>query len=148
MLIFKWIKGTEDLTDVHYLRRVVFIEEQTVPEDRERIDHEDEASLHLLVCEGDKPIATGRIFMKDNKFTLQRIAVLKERRGEGLGKLVTEQLAAKCFEIGAGKVILSSQLHAKGFYEQLGFEAYGEEYMDAGIAHVSMYLNKPQPIGT
>jgi predicted GNAT family N-acyltransferase len=32
-------------------------------------------------------------------------------------------------------VALSAQTHALGFYERLGYAAYGEEFDDAGLPH-------------
>jgi hypothetical protein len=39
---------------------------------------------------------------------------------------------------GLKRVYLGSQKHAASFYEKLGFQAYGEEFVEAGIAHISM----------
>jgi len=38
-------------------------------------------------------------------------------------------------------VKLSSQVHAIGFYQNLGFDVRGEEYLDCGIPHIDMYLS-------
>jgi predicted GNAT family N-acyltransferase len=119
---------------------VVFCGEQNVPFERERIPLEDERSWHIIVYLDDVPVATGRVLPDGQKFILGRIATLKEHRGRGLGKLVTQKLTEKALEMGAVEVVLSSQTHAKGFYEQFGFEVCSDEYMDAGIPHVSMRL--------
>ncbi|MDR2166567.1 MAG: GNAT family N-acetyltransferase [Clostridiales bacterium] len=140
MIDCKWIQGARDLADVLAIRRVVFIEEQNVPYEEEGVPGEDEASWHLIVYSGGAAAATGRIFMNEGRFILQRIAVLKEFRGRGLGKLVTRKLIDKAFELGAKIIDISSQTHALSFYEAFGFKAYGEEYLDAGIAHYSMKL--------
>ena len=50
------VKTKEDYQKVLDIRRVVFIEEQRVPEDIE-IEYEDEA-FHVLVSDNDQPIAT------------------------------------------------------------------------------------------
>ena len=34
--------------------------------------------------------------------------------------------------------MLGAQTHAIGFYEKLGFTAFGPEYLDAGIPHRDM----------
>ena len=44
--------------------------------------------------------------------------------------------AAEC---GLESVDLDSQVHAIGFYQKLGFEIRGEEFMEAGIPHQNMY---------
>ena len=41
---------------------------------------------------------------------------------------------------GVTKVKLGAQTHALGFYERLGFTAYGPEFDDAGIPHREMVL--------
>jgi len=140
MINEKWIQGAGDLVDAHYIRQVVFMDEQNVPLDEEMIPWEDEISLHLVLYNGEEAAATGRIFMKDDKFVLQRIAVIKKERGKGLGRLVTQKLIDKCFEMGAEEITLSSQTHAVGLYEKLGFVGYTDVYMDAGIPHISMRL--------
>lgn len=35
-------------------------------------------------------------------------------------------------------IYLSAQLQAKGFYEKLGYLAYGDEYMDEHCPHIMM----------
>jgi len=37
-------------------------------------------------------------------------------------------------------VKLGAQIHALGFYQALGFQGVGAEYMDAGIPHLDMIL--------
>ena len=39
---------------------------------------------------------------------------------------------------GYGEVLLHAQVRVRGFYERLGFLAEGSEYVEEGIAHVSM----------
>ena len=43
-------------------------------------------------------------------------------------------------EEGLARAMLGAQLDALGFYEQLGFTAYGEVFDDAGIDHRNMEL--------
>jgi len=140
MIVYKWISGKQDdaLIDAYMIRRVVFIEEQAVPVEEEIIPWEEEISEHLTIYDKDKPVAVGRILLNNDKFILGRIAVLKEHRWQGFGRLVTQALIDKSVEMGATEVELSSQTHAIGLYEKLGFVAYGDEYMDAGIPHYSM----------
>ena len=41
-------------------------------------------------------------------------------------------------ERGLAAVDLHAQTHALGFYERLGYVAYGAEFLDAGIGHRAM----------
>ncbi|MEC9311775.1 MAG: GNAT family N-acetyltransferase, partial [Pseudomonadota bacterium] len=42
---------------------------------------------------------------------------------------------------GMSRAKLGAQLHARGFYEKLGFAATGPVYDDAGIDHRDMVLD-------
>jgi predicted GNAT family N-acyltransferase len=39
---------------------------------------------------------------------------------------------------GRPSVVLNAQTHARAFYEAHGFSAAGPEFMEAGIAHITM----------
>ncbi|WP_229666207.1 GNAT family N-acetyltransferase [Actibacterium pelagium] len=67
------------------------------------------------------------------------VAVMASHRGTGLGA----QIMKACLDIlatqpGVTRAYLSAQTNALGFYKKLGFNAYGEEYPDAGIPHMDM----------
>ncbi len=42
-------------------------------------------------------------------------------------------------EIGAEASMLHAQSYVTGLYARFGYEPFGEEYEEAGIAHRSMY---------
>ena len=44
-------------------------------------------------------------------------------------------IEARAAERGLRVVALSAQTHALGFYERLGYTAYGPEFDDAGLPH-------------
>jgi predicted GNAT family N-acyltransferase len=138
----KWIdaKNPETLEDAFCVRREVFIKEQNVPEEEE-IDAADFVSWHFVVYDNSKPVATGRIFKDGDIWLIGRIAVLKEHRGKRFGKLVVEKLLEKAVELQAGEVHVHAQTYAAGFYEKLGFVAYGETFMEANIEHIAMVKN-------
>lgn len=137
---FKWITPGGNLSDAFYIRTKVFIEEQQVPEDIE-IDDIDPRTDHLVLYIDDKPAATGRIVW-DSPVSLGRIAVLSEYRGSGLGAEIVTRLMEKIFERGESEVHIHAQTHALGFYEKLGFRAYGDVFDEAGIPHRSMVKKK------
>jgi len=136
-----WKKGSDDLRDAHEIRKMVFIEEQNVPEEVER-DKLDASATHIIFCNDDVPIATGRIIFKGDSCSLGRIAVIKEYRGKNIGKMLVENLVEKSFELGAHEIHIHAQKHAQGFYERLNFIPYGELFYEGGIPHVSMVLRK------
>ena len=137
MISIKWITGNTDLEDVHDIRRKVFIEEQHVPKELE-LDGTDGACIHLLVFENKIPVATGRILIEGNKFTLGRIAVLKEYRKQKYGGLVVKMLIRSSYNMGADMQYIHAQAYASDFYKKLGFIAYGNPFIEANIEHISM----------
>nr|WP_298412742.1 GNAT family N-acetyltransferase [uncultured Halomonas sp.] len=118
------------------IRRLVFIEEQAVPVDEEW-DGRDPQCLHFLVCRNDHAIATARLLSDGH---IGRVAVIKEARGQGIGEQLMRRIIASASQRGDREVLLDAQLHALSFYRKLGFEAFGAEFLDAGIPHRSMRL--------
>lgn len=135
MVSTKWFAEDDDLTDVHAIRRKVFIEEQNVSESDE-MDGTDGQALHLAVYDNGKAVATGRVLT--DGFVIGRVAVLKAYRGNHYGDLVMRMLIRKAYDMGGHEQVVHAQLGARGFYEKLGFVAFGEEYEEAGIPHINM----------
>lgn len=121
------------------IRRIVFIVGQNVPEAVERDGRDDEA-LHFIALDGDRPIGTARVLIDDGTGKIGRVAVLQEYRGRGNGKGLIRTMIDELRAMGLRQARLGSQTHAVGFYEALGFEAYGQEFLDAGIPHRNMAL--------
>jgi predicted GNAT family N-acyltransferase len=71
-------------------------------------------------------------------FIIGRVATVKSHRGRGIATGVMQALINACVTMGGQRQILHAQISARGFYEKLGFTAYGEEFCDAGILHIAM----------
>lgn len=136
----KWTTNTNTPTykDALAIRYKVFVDEQNVPADLE-IDEFENTSLHLVLYEAKKPIATARIYEQANEtYKVQRVAVLKEYRTSGVGTRLMKEIEEKAKLHKAIKLTLGSQNTAIPFYEKLGYEVSSNEFMDAGIPHHSM----------
>lgn len=129
--------GLENLPQAAAIRQEVFVEEQGF---HNEFDDIDPIAVHLLVLEGENPVAVGRTFPDETGkiWHLGRICVRKPWRGCHLGRKVMEELEAAAKERGAEKLVLSAQVQAKGFYEKLGYHPYGEEYLDEFCPHIAM----------
>lgn len=131
------VSVTDDLETCLEIRRRVFVLEQAVPIELER-DEFDATAAHFLVRQDGKAVGTARIVIKGEDAKIGRVAVLREargtRQGQALIKACVEWAAAK----GLKRAILGAQVSAIGFYEKLGFTAFGDVFDDAGIDHVMM----------
>ena len=134
------IAVTQDIAACLDLRRLVFIEEQGVSEADERDDLDGQA-VHLLATMDGVPVGSARLLTMGETGKIGRVCVLANHRGKGLGaaliRAAVDQFRAMP---GLARVKLGAQCHAIGFYENLGFTAYGPEYDDAGILHRDMAL--------
>lgn len=141
MITNEWITGSGDLRDALAIRRAVFIDEQHVPEELE-FDEDDKYAVHVVVLDDGEPAATGRIWFDGTSFRIGRCAVLKDKRGQGLGDLLVRLLLVRAFQNGASELLIHAQQTAVGFYERFGFHTLGEPFEEAGIAHVVMTVSK------
>jgi predicted GNAT family N-acyltransferase len=62
----------------------------------------------------------------------------KAARGTGLGRLLVDAIEQREAERWLAGVELHAQTHARSFYQQLGYAAYGDLFSEAGIEHISM----------
>ena len=136
------VTSDDDLQSCFAIRREVFVGEQNVPENLE-IDGMDPSARQFGVRTDGKIIATCRVRLVGSAAKIERVAVLKDYRNKGVGRVLMKYLLQ---ELGKGGDIqlfkLSSQAQAVPFYEKLGFKTRGGEYMDAGIPHYDMVLEK------
>jgi predicted GNAT family N-acyltransferase len=124
------------------IRTEVFVGEQNVPAELE-IDGQDDAARHFAVKADGNIIATCRVRLMGSAAKIERVAVLKNYRGKGVGRVLMKYLLTELRKNSDIQLFkLSSQSYAVPFYEQLGFKTRGGEYMDAGIPHYDMVLEK------
>ena len=135
------IRITQDKNDILsclQLRRTVFIEEQNVPEDEE-VDGDDPNCEHVLLTIDETPVGAARLKYYDNFIKVQRVCVLEDYRGQGIGSNIINFIIKHIEKNDIrNSVRLGSQIHALEFYKGLGFVEFGEEYLDAGILHKDM----------
>ncbi|MGB5863221.1 MAG: GNAT family N-acetyltransferase [Sulfitobacter sp.] len=131
------IAATDDTQTCFALRHEVFVVEQGYTAEGE-VDALDAQSHHLLVSDRDMPVATARIYLDRNAAKIGRVCVLKSHRGMGLGAKLINAAVALAAEKGARRAVLGAQLHAVGFYENLGFAAFDDPYEDEGEPHQMM----------
>ena len=139
MIILKQVtKNSPEFDEVYNIRLEVFTIEQNVPIDL-LVDDEDEGAIQIVAYKDDVIIGCGRIVIDRNVGQIGRVAVLKDNRKLGVGRLICDELINIAIaEHNVSEIFLNSQCTARKFYENLGFTTVGDVYVKAGIEHIDM----------
>ena len=141
MFVTKLLSPGANLTDAYAVRAAVFVNEQGFSEAIE-FDDIDHIAYHIVIFDGQKPIATGRVFPEQpeskDTYVIGRVAVLKKYRGKEIGIKLMTKLEECAKALGGSRVVLGAQLRAREFYTKRGYKEYGEEYMDEQYPHINM----------
>ncbi len=140
-----WGQLTRDeFFELARLRTEVFFLEQRIDEpeldDRDR----DETTEHVWIADERGPAAYLRVVLDEtlqpgNRDALRligRVVTRADRRGSGLARRLLEHVIQRH---GHEPLALHSQSYVQPLYAAAGFEAYGVEYLEAGIPHMGMY---------
>lgn len=136
------IVNDQDLKQAFEIRRIVFIDEQKVPEEEE-FDTYEVNSRHYLAFYGITPCGAARWRRTDQEksIKLERFAVLKEFRGKGVGSALIAKTLADVSEVeDYDRIYLNAQLAAVPLYQKFGFVSVGEVFFECDIEHQQMEL--------
>lgn len=122
--------------EARLLRTLIFIEEQGFVRE---FDDLDDAAVHIVAFDGDKPIGTCRYYPRpDESYAIGRIAVAREYRGKGVGSALVLEAERRVALLGAKTTVVSAQLRAAGFYRSLGYTEQGSPYPEEHVPHILM----------
>jgi predicted GNAT family N-acyltransferase len=125
------------------IRELVFQIEQSIPKDLD-FDGKDDMCDHFIAYKNDIAVGTGRLrySLIDTKMLakVERMAVLPEQRGKGIGKVIMQKMHDYLKEKNVHEVTLHVQQPLKSFYEKFGYEQIGEAFLDADRPHIAMRL--------
>jgi GNAT superfamily N-acetyltransferase len=107
---------------------------------------EDPTAVHVGVYDGELLVGTGNVRRDPAPWApdvpawrLRGMATLPDRRGEGIGATVLEELVAHCRAEGGGVLWCNARVPARSFYLRAGFAEVGEQWEDPEIGpHVRM----------
>ncbi|WP_437396095.1 GNAT family N-acetyltransferase [Flagellimonas lutimaris] len=131
---------TKELYQILRLRSAVFVVEQDcVYQD---VDNKDQKALHVIGVKEGEIVAYTRIFKPGDYFdnvSIGRVVVAQDQRKYGLGKQIMQASLTAIKERFPNKPIeISAQSYLLKFYTELGFNVFGEEYLEDGIPHRRM----------
>jgi predicted GNAT family N-acyltransferase len=119
------------------LRREVFVWEQKVPEAEEH-DEYDLTATHFVAIVDGEVVGTLRLIDLPEHAKIGRVAVRQALRGQGIARKLIAAAMAHARERGQDRFYLTAQSDKLGFYESLGFVAFGPEFTDGGMPHRAM----------
>ena len=123
--------------EAYDIRTTVFVEEQGF---QEEFDTTDQIATHLVLFENGVPAAVCRVFrdLDRGQYLVGRVAVHRAFRGKGLGAAIMNAAEAQVRRMGGDELHLHAQCRITGFYEAVGYMAYGAVEDDQGCPHIWM----------
>ena len=117
------------------IREKVFVVEQNIPVDIE-MDDDNVDSVSICAIMNKKYVGTARYRVTSYGFKLERFAVLKEFRNQGIGKALVQFMFDN---LNDSRIIyLHAQEAVVDFYLSLGFKKINDRFFEAGIPHWKM----------
>ena len=128
--------STTELYEIIKSRTEVFLLEQNII--CQDLDDTDYESLHCFFTDGKRAIAYLRAFLSNtDTVTIGRVLTLEHKKG--LGRKLMEKSIEEIKKHFDAKILnVHAQIQAQGFYEKMGFEAFGDEFLEEGVPHVTM----------
>ena len=134
----------ELLYDLLALREAIFVVEQTCI--YHELDGMDKIAQHLLVMRDDEVVACLRLLPpleNEHRVRIGRVAVATQWRSRGIARAMIKQAVEKARQdFPSSGVFLDAQTYLQGFYLSLGFKTCGDEFLEDGIPHIPMQLER------
>ncbi|MGM0751725.1 MAG: GNAT family N-acetyltransferase [Bacillota bacterium] len=136
--------STHELYGILQVRTQVFVVEQQCP--YMEVDGKDLHAYHLYKEENGEVVAYARLLPPGVSYkepSIGRVLVKEDYRGKGLAsELVKRGLDFIHDKLGERIVKIQAQEYLREFYGSYGFRAITETYLDDGIPHIDMILQK------
>ena len=136
--------SARELYAIMQLRNEVFVVEQNcVYQDA---DNKDQLSMHFCGWDGEKLVAYTRIIPPGISYieaSIGRVVTSRAYRNTGAGRqLMKESIGLTCSRFNCTQIKIGAQVYLTKFYQSFGFTACSDEYLEDGIAHIEMILDK------
>lgn len=95
--------------------------------------------FHLAAISENKIISILLLQVVDpQRIKMRQVAVQQNLQGKGIGKSLVLFAEKFALEKGFSKMGLHARMEAVPFYEKLGYETFGEQFMEVNIPHYFM----------
>lgn len=132
----------DELYEILKIRVSVFVVEQTCP--YQEIDNKDKQAYHIYIKENNQIKAYLRVLDKGVSFPEASIGrVLTTERNKGYSNIIIKEgIKVAKEKYKADKIQIAAQVYAKKLYEKFGFKQISDEFLEDGIPHIIMLLEK------
>jgi ElaA protein len=113
---------------------VFVVEQECAYPDVDGRDTEPGTTHHWIELAGQPVVYARTLADPDGSIRIGRVATAPGCRGQGLAAILVRAVTAS----GEGSVVLDAQSHLVEWYQRLGYETCGAEYVEDGIPHVPM----------
>lgn len=104
----------------------------------EQLDAEKD-DIHIVAC--DEGCVIGCLVLSRTSVTsvkMRQVAVAQSIQRRGIGRALVKFSESVANSIGVGEIVLNSRDSAIDFYLSLGYEVFGEPFVEVTIPHRSM----------
>ena len=111
------------------------------------MDDKDKIAFHLFgINKENKIIAYTRIFKPGDYYkeaAFGRVVVHQDYRNKKIGFQLVEQSIIETHKLfGNTDIKIGAQTYLNNFYQSFGFHQVGDDYIEDGIPHIHMLINK------
>lgn len=136
--------SSNELYEILQLRSLVFVVEQNcVYLD---LDGKDQSSYHLWASLNDVIVAYVRLLppgLSYDEASIGRVITHPDHRKNGFGiELMNHAIERTLHQFNVTDIRISAQCYLEQFYGNLGFKIIGASYLEDGIPHVEMLLQR------
>ena len=90
----------------------------------------------LTVWDQDECVGTMALYQEDAETSRMRyVAVQENRQGQGIGRMMTQEFEAESIRKGYSRIYMHARVVALDFYIKLGYEVFGEGFIESTIPH-------------
>lgn len=90
----------------------------------------------------DRVVGYARLHLEGEESKAYQIAVVDELRGTGVGRALMAAVERRARAEGRDELGLDARVHAIGFYERLGFEVTGREFVSGRTGTPHRHMRK------
>lgn len=130
-------RSDDEVTAALALRERIFCGEQGVSFEADQ-DGRDAEATHIVAVEEGEVIGTCRLLFRGTTARLGRLAVERDRRGDGVAAAILREADRVARAAGSRTVALHAQTYALSLYRQAGYDERGPTFVEEGIEHVAM----------